>query len=974
MSATGTTAEWSTTGINRRRFLTLWSVFALVTLLILVYEIMTLVREGGARKPIGWSFNRPGGVWTIAAVDPTGPAASLLRAGDRIVAIDGDRGAQRIGPRWYLRDRPDQASYTITVLRDGTERTVTVPWPVIYDRGERTWQWIHLGTAIVFFAFGLLIAFAKPDSQAAQRAVSADMLTLAFFLTLVLETDSGIVSHVPILFGLGYYFVRPFHLAAGYRFIAGFPLGDRSTPAWRRFERIFYGAAALIWVPSVYGGIIRALGPERATAIALAQYPFSIVHDTLVGSLALLFAAIAGVANAVVCWRNYHHVPPGDLRRRLKWVSISIPIGLLPIVVVGPLLFVRGLSSGSERFNLIVHLVNSAVIIIPVSMGYAVLKHRVMGFQVVIRAGVRYLLARNVLRLALALPLVLIGLELARHPERSVGQLLGLGSGPANVGLIVLAALALRFRAPLMTRIDRRFFREAYQRDQIFVSLAEAVGRADDIPALARLLSSQLDLALHPTRVLALTRRTTGTSTSGELEIAFTSDGGMSLLPLQGLGHAVLELPDLAGVTEVRALGALSSSTRALFDALGIVLVVPVRGPNEGLVGLLLLGEKRSEEPYTRDDRTLLDTTAAQTGVVWENLVLRHALAREQSVRRQLATRVEGSEHGVVMECPACGRCYDGGVERCEADDRTLAPSLPGSRMLDGKYRLERVVGRGGMGAVYQATDVRLERTVAVKVLLGTMFDDAVARQRFAREARASARIVHPNVVGVFDFGELDGGAYLVLEYLSGETLRQRLERGGPLDAATLERVLSGLFDGVAAAHAQGVVHRDLKPENVLIDRYRRWRLADFGIANATGEEIAGASGTPAFAPPEQLLGETQDAAADCFSLAAIVAFALTGNAPFGERDSASILARELRGDVDLTAYQPEIADWLRRGLSAKPDDRFTDAAAMQAAWREAVQSVLERERQLPWWRRWFGTDGPDGAGVSWTADSLFTS
>ena len=145
----------------------------------------------------------------------------------------------------------------------------------------------------------------------------------------------------------------------------------------------------------------------------------------------------------------------------------------------------------------------------------------------------------------------------------------------------------------------------------------------------------------------------------------------------------------------------------------------------------------------------------------------------------------------------------------------------------------------------------------------------------------------------------------------------------------------------------------------MLIDRYRRWRLADFGIANVTGEEMAGASGTPAFAPPEQLLGETQDAAADCFSLAAIVAFALTRHAAVRRARTARRFSRASCAATSICRRtQPEIAEWLRRGLAATPEDRFEDAAAMQAAWREAVQAVFERERQVPWWRRWFGGEG----------------
>jgi serine/threonine-protein kinase len=189
------------------------------------------------------------------------------------------------------------------------------------------------------------------------------------------------------------------------------------------------------------------------------------------------------------------------------------------------------------------------------------------------------------------------------------------------------------------------------------------------------------------------------------------------------------------------------------------------------------------------------------------------------------------------------------------------------------------------------------------------------------------------------------------------------ITRSGARTLAEIAPQIDAVLSGLAAAHAVGIVHRDLKPENILIDRYRRWRIADFGIANPSGEEATGASGTPAFSPPEQLLGEPQEAAADCFSLAAIVAYALTGRPPFGEADSKSILARELAGTLDLSPYAPEIGAWLRRGLMADADARFPDAAAMQDEWRQAAGAVLERERRIPWWRRIFGTDD---AGEGW--------
>jgi serine/threonine protein kinase len=286
-------------------------------------------------------------------------------------------------------------------------------------------------------------------------------------------------------------------------------------------------------------------------------------------------------------------------------------------------------------------------------------------------------------------------------------------------------------------------------------------------------------------------------------------------------------------------------------------------------------------------------------------------------------------------------------------------------------YEVLAALGSGSFGSVWRVRDLTLGREVALKLLHPHVARDERSVGRFRREAKLAVMLAHPAIVPIFDWDSRGEVAWYTMELAEGGSVAELVARAGPRPLTEIAHQVDFILNGLAAAHAVGIIHRDLKPENVLIDRYRRWRLADFGIANMTGEEAAGASGTPAFAPPEQLLGEQQDATADCFSIAAIVAFALSGSAPFGERDSASILARELKGDVDLSGHAPEIAEWLRRGLSASPDDRFTEAGAMQTAWRDAVQIVLERDRQVPWWRRWFA---PDGTGTVWAGDSLFTT
>ena len=272
-------------------------------------------------------------------------------------------------------------------------------------------------------------------------------------------------------------------------------------------------------------------------------------------------------------------------------------------------------------------------------------------------------------------------------------------------------------------------------------------------------------------------------------------------------------------------------------------------------------------------------------------------------------------------------------------------------------YEVLAPLGAGSFGSVWRVRDLSLGREVALKLLHPHVARDERAVGRFRREARLAAQLAHPAIVPIYDWDSRGDVAWYTMELAENGSVGDLIARAGARSVAEIAPQIDGVLSGLAAAHAVGIIHRDLKPENLLIDRYRRWRIADFGIANPTGEETTGASGTPAFSPPEQLLGEPQEAPADCFSLAAIVVFVLTGKAPFGDNDPKTILARELAGNFDLSAFPPEVGAFLQRAFSPDPDDRFLDAAEMQTEWRTAATAVLERERRLPWWRRIFGGD-----------------
>ena len=272
-------------------------------------------------------------------------------------------------------------------------------------------------------------------------------------------------------------------------------------------------------------------------------------------------------------------------------------------------------------------------------------------------------------------------------------------------------------------------------------------------------------------------------------------------------------------------------------------------------------------------------------------------------------------------------------------------------RVLGGRYRLVSALGTGASAHVFLAEDVTLQRRVAVKVLQPALVKDESFLKRFRAEARAVAQLNHPNVLRVFDWGEDTDGPYLVLEYLHGGSLRDVFDRGFRLSDAQTTRVGIEAAQGLAYAHARGLVHRDVKPANLLFDEEGRVRIADFGVARALAEaawtEPAGAMvGTARYASPEQAEGRRVDGRADVYSLALVLYESLTGEVPFVTDTTLGTLMARVGATLPRNPALGGLDDVRARAAAPDTDARL-DAAAL-AARLEAIASSLPPPAPLP--------------------------
>jgi tRNA A-37 threonylcarbamoyl transferase component Bud32 len=496
-------------------------------------------------------------------------------------------------------------------------------------------------------------------------------------------------------------------------------------------------------------------------------------------------------------------------------------------------------------------------------------------------------------------------------------------------GLAALAVLAHLRRERWLRSLDLRFFREQYNAQDILRSTLEQVRAATNLAGVAPVVVKQIHAAMHPAFCAVLERRPMDTTYSV-----------VSIFP-EGVSPPVLRLQ--SEVVEVAKLVAkpLQLSTQdgwlgrelpaADVESLassGVDLLAPVHA--SGRDAFIALGKKRSEEPYTSDDVRLIEDLAISLALLPSRSVLDAADASSK-------------------ECPVCAQCYDLTDELCRRDGSSLVTnSFP--RCFLGRFRLEFRIGRGGMGLVYEATDMQLQRKIAVKLILEDSIKDSAALDRFRREAHVLASFQHSNVVTLFDAGVASGGhPFLVMERLNGLTLREELNARTRLPAGEVRTIVQQLCAALLSAHRRTLIHQDLKPENIFLcddDASRLVKILDFGLAKLLMEtsnltqstsfstRARQILGTPAYMAPELLLGAKAERGSDIWSLAIVTYEMFTGQRPSFARDGGLIdsSAEGLHG------YWSGFFNW---SLAPEPSQRPERVDAFLERFEQSAVNVL---------------------------------
>jgi hypothetical protein len=708
-----------------------------------------------------------------------------------------------------------------------------------------------------------------------------------------------------------------------WRFVAEFPSPLVADPA--RVFRIVSRIALAIGVVLLVSTASLLIWPAQSAVDPRLWLRPPLGESTLY--YPLVYGLIVGAFMALI-WRASRG--RADEKRRLLIFAVGLAAGSAPLILQVLLetipAYYRFIHQPG-REQVVGVMVFGALAVIPFITAYSVLFDRIVELRVVLRAAIQYALARYTILIAASLPFAALMLLIYRERAQPLVTF-ATGARPLVLGAAALAGvLAMRARRRLIAMLDRRFFREPYDTRQLLDQIMSDALRAGTAADLQGRLQSAIEHAMHAPLKLFVVDFTQQHLAQPDGTDPISAHGVIVTLVSGDVTAMDVEPSDRR--TPFRRLPA--DEQQWLLSG-GFVLLLPLKTTESRLLGLLALGPKRSGLPYSTDDRRFLGAVASSAVLALDNLRLR-------------STSSDASERP-ARECGRCSRLAGPDAKTCTCGGELTACAAP--HTLRGIYRLDRKIGAGGMGVVYFARDLNLERPVAIKTL-PAMSPEHAARLR--TEARAMAAVHHPNLAVIHGVETWQGIPFLVQEYLAGGTLADRLSVRvmAPADALQL---CATIAEALEHLHAAGIIHRDVKPSNIGFTERDVPKLLDFGLAKLPkigdgqsdtetrsapqrpvqfGDTIV-YGGTPAYMSPEALEATAPARPAlDLWALGVVLFECATGRRPFGGHTRAEICANASRG-LQLRVSQfndrcpPSMDAFLLTLLHAQPSQRPASA------------------------------------------------
>lgn len=769
--------------------------------------------------------------------------------------------------------------------------------------GPRFPLWIFLLQVLDFGAVAAwLILGGRADERSKLLGGFYLLIGSAFAGALLrLELASPAIPLKPLFAALSALPLEAFLPALLWRFLDGFPRVD----LYRRGMRL---SAHLARVSAAAGALLFAANLLLLPELRLPPVVHGVLgHFSRNASVGLFWLVLFGLlvpGIPFMIWKARHAEAPE--RRRVRLFVLGFALGAGPLflqVLLESLVPPIGRFMMQPEARRIAGLVLfPAFLTVPITTAYSVRVHRALDVRLIVRKAAQYFLARSTLSVIAAAPFLLFLVHVYLRREQSIVELLRGQVAVVTLALAALGLVALLVRRRLFEALDRRFFREEHDAQRVLATLAEGLRAAESPRQVAERIAIEIDRALHLEGVAVLlasvpegrwvvsyghTRDLTAVS---NLATRLFEDGQPVEVDWSRPDSAVLRLP--------------AEDRDWLVDG-GFRLLVPILSSTGQPMGMIALAEKRSELPFSREDRMLLTAIALAVGLVIENQSGRRERERTRPPEI-MAADADGAE---VAECTKCGRLQEQAVGPCgHCGEQTAACPVP--LVLAEKFRVLRRVGAGGMGVVYEAMDLSLHRSVALKTLPSHAPQEVV---RLRREARAMARVSHPNVAQIHGAESWRGVPILILEFMDGGSLAERLPRRRA-DAREAVELGIVMCDALENLHARGFIHRDIKPSNLGFTADGVPKLLDFGIAKMMGGARSGAvrpvaeepaasgpldstrsafgssrsssvsaaawAGTLLYMSPEALAGQAPDPLFDLWSLAVVLYEMVAGQHP----------------------------------------------------------------------------------------------